>query len=113
MEQLSVLEKKLALLIESKKNDIKLIKELNDHLNNLETENAKLKEQLEYLTEIQDELKVVNQKNKELNEQLEKLENNLLTRHDNLENLNQERELTKMAVEDLIKDIDTIVGNNQ
>ena len=41
---------------------------------------------------------------------IEKLEDSLLTRHQNIEELSTERELTKMAVDDLIKSIDTIVN---
>lgn len=64
---------------------IELIKELK-------AENAKLAEQ-----------------NAQLKQQLEVLENSVLSRHQNLEELGQERALTKLMVDDLIKNIDLLI----
>lgn len=85
MEALQILEQKIATLIESKRRDIGIISDLKDKNDNLHKEIIQLKDQLE------------------------KIENSLLLRHQNIEELNQERELTKMAVDDLIKSIVLLV----
>lgn len=114
MEQLGVLEKKLAALIESKKNDIARIQELSFEIEQLKEDNVRLHEQLEARVQTSEsELQKVLEENTALRGQVEKLEDSLLVRHQNIEAMNQERELAKMAVEDLIKDIDSIVGNEQ
>ena len=114
MEQLSVLEKKLAALIESKKSDLGKIQELSFEIEQLKEENAKLREQLDARQKSSEtELQNMRDENAALCSQIEKLEDSLLVRHQNLEAMNQERELAKMAVEDLIKDIDSIVGSEQ
>lgn len=114
MEQLSVLEKKLAALIESKKSDLGKIQELSFEVEQLKEENSKLREQLDAREKSADlELQQAREENGALRSHIEKLEDSLLVRHQNIEAMNQERELAKMAVEDLIKDIDSIVGNEQ
>lgn len=114
MEQLGVLEKKLAALIESKKNDLARIQELSFEIEQLKEDNVRLHEQLEARTKTSEsELQKVLEENTALRGQVEKLEDSLLVRHQNIEAMNQERELAKMAVEDLIKDIDSIVGSEQ
>ncbi|MFA6065962.1 MAG: hypothetical protein WC707_02155 [Candidatus Babeliaceae bacterium] len=85
MEALHILEQKIAHLIESKRRDIDLIKELKDKNDILSQEVFQLKNHLE------------------------KVENSLLLGHQNLEELNQEKELTKIAVDDLIKSIVLLV----
>ena len=76
MEALNVLEQKIANLIESKKQDLDIIK-------TLQKENLKLKEQCE------------------------KLEDSLLTRE---EESTEKLEELNMVVDDLIKSIDLLVG---
>ena len=48
---------------------------------------------------------------RELEEKLEALEGSILKDSKNLEDLNQEKALTKMAVDDLIKSIDVLGGS--
>ena len=78
LEHLSLLEKKVALLIDI----IKAEKTLNNQL--IEEKNA-------------------------LSARLEMMENSLLKETKGLENLNQERILTKMVVDELISCIDQLV----
>lgn len=85
MEALSLLERKIASLIESKKQD------------------------LEAITKLREENKQLCAENMQLKEQLEKVETSILMRHQNLEELNQEKALVKMVVDDLIKNIDQLV----
>lgn len=88
MEALNVLEQKIACLIESKKVDLALIKDLKSTVSQLQAENKQIKDQLE------------------------KLENSLLVGHQDVEELHQERMLTKMVVDDLIKSIDLLVEHD-
>ena len=83
MEALNVLEQKIASLIESKKQDLELIKQLKSDLACAHQENMKLKEQSE------------------------KLEDSLLTRQ---EESTEKLEELNMVVDDLIKSIDLLVG---
>jgi dynactin complex subunit len=86
MDALNLLEQKIATLIESKKQDLAIIKESKSLVLQLQEENARLKDQLE------------------------KLENSLLVRHQSeVEELQHERVLTKMVLDDLIKSIDLLV----
>lgn len=85
MDALNMLEQKIAALIESKKTDLALIKDLKANVCQLQEENKQLKDQLE------------------------KIENSLLVGHQNVEELHQERVLTKMVLDDLIKSIDLLV----
>lgn len=85
MDALNVLEQKIAMLIESKKQDLSTIKDLQSAVAQLQEENKQLKDQLE------------------------KVEHSLLTGHQNVEELHQERALTKMVLDDLIKSIDVLV----
>lgn len=114
MERLGILEKKLGLLIESKKHDAERIGELSMQLEEQKEEGLKLLLELELLkTSTQDDVTRVQEENLALKSQVEQLENTLLVRHQNMEGLNQERELTKMAVDDLIKSIDTLIEAEQ
>ena len=90
MELLTVLEQKIAALVAR-------INDLTAQLDMSRSEHGALMERFD-------------QEKKQLCEQIEKLEDSLLTRHQNIEELSTERELTKMAVDDLIKSIDTIVN---
>lgn len=114
MERLGILEKKLGLLIESKKHDAERIGELSMQLEEQKEEGLKLLLELELLkTSTLDDVTRVQEENLALKSQVEQLENTLLVRHQNMEGLNQERELTKMAVDDLIKSIDTLIEAEQ
>jgi Asp-tRNA(Asn)/Glu-tRNA(Gln) amidotransferase C subunit len=107
MEQLSVLEKKLNVLLESKRN-------LALEAERCKEENARLREEAEQNEALlREEVVKLAAENAELYAKVEKLENTLLVRHQSIEGLNQERELTKMAMEDLIKSIDMLVGTEQ
>lgn len=111
MEHLSVLEKKIALLIESKKNDARRLQDVTSELETFREESVRLAAQLEELkkTSESERIKLL-EENARLNARAEKLEDTILTGKQNVEALSQERELTKMAVDDLIKDIDSIVN---
>ncbi len=85
MEALSILEQKIAALFESKRQDIERMKQLRD-------ESEKLR-----------------QENMQLRESLEKLENTLLARHENYEELTQERASAKTIIDSLIKSIDLLI----
>ncbi len=89
MEALSLLERKIAALIESKKQDLEIIAQLKQENSCLLEENVQLKEQLE------------------------KVETSMLMRHQNIEELNQEKALVKLVVDDLIQNIDQLVGQEQ
>lgn len=86
MEVLHILEEKIARLIESKKKDVELICVLKKEIAGLQQDNDTLKKSVE------------------------KLENSLLTYDTNATALNQERELAKLAVDDLIGSIDALIG---
>ena len=110
MEQFGVLEKKLMMLIESKKKDAVRMSELCIELEMSKEENLKMREQLASVKQSSgDEFTRLMEENEQLRKQVEKLEDTLLVRHQSIEGLNQERELTKMAVDDLIKSIDILV----
>lgn len=110
MEQLSVLEKKLMMLIESKKKDAARISELCMELEMKSQDHLKLSQEMESTRgSSQDEMVRLMEENEQLKKQVEKLEDTLLVRHQSIEGLNQEREFTKMAVDDLIKSIDILV----
>lgn len=84
MEALGILEKKLADLVE-------LAKKFKD-------QNSKLEENNKFLQE----------ENAQLKDQILSFEEALLK---NSENLSEEKELTKMVVDGLIKSIDTLIEN--
>lgn len=86
MEVLHILEEKIARLIESKKKDVELIGALKK------------------------EVSVLQQENETLKNSVEKLEQSLLAYDTNATALNQERELAKIAVDDLIGSIDALIG---
>lgn len=52
-------------------------------------------------------------KNKELQEQLKTLEGSLVSETKDLEELSQEKIMTKMAVDDLLKSIDQIIDQQE
>lgn len=110
MEQLGVLEKKLVSLIESKKQDVQRIADLTAQVDQLKEEKALLNGQL---TQEKESGLRLYEENTSLRTQVEKLEDALLVRHQSVEGLNQERELTKMAVDDLIKSIDILIEAEQ
>lgn len=85
MELLHILEEKIARLIESKKNDLEMIAELNKELSLLKKENEALK----------------------LN--LDKLENSLLTQDKNNAALTKENKEAKVVVDELISNIDALI----
>ena len=85
MEVLHILEKKIARLIESKKNDLEAIAELNKEISQLKQENQQLK----------------------LN--LNKLENSILAQDKNNAALTKEYTETKGAVDELISNIDALI----
>lgn len=85
MEVLTILEQKVAALIESKRSDVERIHMLLEELSQVKNENLQLRESLD------------------------KLENTLLSRHESFEELTQERMLTKAVVDDLIKSIDMLI----
>ncbi len=110
MEQFGILEKKLSLLIESKRSDMLRIAELDQELVLVKEECFKMQEQLEHAgDDLRGEVGLLKEENQQLRLQAEKLEEALLARHQSLEGLSQERELTKMAVDDLIKSIDVLI----
>jgi chromosome segregation ATPase len=106
MEQFSILEKKLMALIEIKKQDTQRITDLTLELERSRDERRSLEERS---TVLQQELVNAHEEITLLRAQTEKLEEGLLARHQNIEGLHQERELTKMAVDDLIKSIDVLI----
>lgn len=85
MEALTILEQKVAALIESKRSDVERVHALLEELSKVKNENIQLRESLD------------------------KLENTLLSRHESFEELTQERMLTKTVVDDLIKSIDMLI----
>ena len=96
MEAFHVLEQKIAQLVE-------IIKELR-------AENMRLCEDNSQM--MQEKANVVEQMC-QLKSQMEQMEHSILKGHQNIEELNQERELTKMVVGDLIKSIDILVEREQ
>jgi len=96
MEALGLLENKI-------KNLVELIGKLKD-------ENAKLKIRESRLA---DENNRLLQENDGLKKQLESFEGAVVQNTKNLDELNQEKALTKMVVDDLIKSIDSLVEENQ
>ena len=85
MEALTILEQKVAALIESKRSDVERMHLLLEELSQVKNENLQLRESLDTL------------------------ENTLLSRHESFEELTQERMITKTVVDDLIKSIDMLI----
>ncbi len=84
---------------------------MNEALNVLESKIARL---LELVAELRMQNAKLTEENMRLKEHVEVIEHSLLKNHQNLEELNQEKHLTRMVVDDLIKDIDLLVkGENQ
>lgn len=74
-----------------------------------------LEQKFASLVKLTSELKTENSKlieeNLRLKENVETLEHSLLKNHQNLEELQQEKAMTKMVVDDLLKNIDSLVNN--
>ena len=85
MNSLTILEQKITALISSKKEDLATI--------------AKLKK----------EITLFDEKNRELKSNIEKLENSLLTKNENVTELDQIKKDTKATVDELIKNIDLLL----
>jgi len=112
MEYLGILEKKIGQLLESAKQDAQQLSELKKESEQLKVENSELLQQLASDDgSVKEEVVTLRKENEDLRKQIEKLEDSLLARHESIEALSQEKELTRMAVDDLIKDIDSIVGS--
>jgi len=95
MEALGLLEKKI-------KNLVELIGKLKDENAKLKTENSRLKdENIKLLSKIED-----------VERTMESTKGSILEQGKNLEELSQEKELTKIVVDDLIKSIDSFVQEN-
>jgi len=92
MEALSLLEKKIVSLL--------------DLINKLKVENTELKSENDKLTK--DNIKLL-QSVKDLTEKLEAIEKSVFDSSKDLDELSQEKELTKIVVDDLIKNIDSFV----
>lgn len=86
---LGILEQKINALLESKRSDVELIKALKSEALRLVEENSQLRSQIDAL------------------------EKTVLARHSNFEEANQERELMKMAVDELIRSIDILFEQQQ
>jgi hypothetical protein len=76
-----------------------------------------LEKKVETLIHFIRELKAKNvqllEKNTVLTEKLETIERSLLTENEFIEKLNQEKNVTKIVVDDLIKSIDTMLTESQ
>ena len=74
-----------------------------------------LEKKIASLISLVKELKTKNERlakeNAELIDKLEMVEGSMFKDNENIEELNQEKALTKMVVDDLIKDIDSLVEN--
>jgi predicted nuclease with TOPRIM domain len=77
-----------------------------EHLQMLETKISAL---VSHVQKVQDALLVAQAENKQLKEQLKAIEESMLLGNQNFEELNQEKALTKMVVNDLIKTIDDMI----
>lgn len=75
-------------------------------LNILESKIASL---LALITDLRAEQERLTEENMRLKEHIEVLEHSLLKNHQSLEELQQEKSLTKMVVDDLIKNIDLCI----
>jgi predicted nuclease with TOPRIM domain len=108
MDILSVLEQKVASLV-------KLIRDLQDKSEILQVERDALLTDVAVLSARNEELKLENAKLAEENAQLlaklDGLEGSVFESHGHIVELNKEKVLTKMVVDDLIKSINDLVGN--
>lgn len=86
MEVLRVLEEKIAQLVQSKKQDRELIEQLKH-------EKVALQEEI-----------------KRLAGEVQRLENALITSSKSSKELDEEKEMTRMAVDDLIQNIDALLN---
>lgn len=101
MEVIFTLEEKVKTLIAC-------IKTLKEEVHTLQPENVSLKADIQ-------ELKIENAKlaehNAQLIMQLKAIENSMLLETDHVNELKEERSITRSALDDLIKSIDSIVEN--
>ncbi len=82
---------------------------LNNPVEKLNVLEKKLAHLLELLKRLKHENMQLESEKNELQSRLEQLENSVLKGTQDMEELNQERVLTKMVVDDLIKSIDSLV----
>lgn len=68
---------------------------------------------LDHVTKLKNEKELLVKENNLLKEQNEALENSLLQNNQNIDDLNTEKSATKMLVDDLIKNIDTLVSSDK
>lgn len=99
MDVLTALEQKIGSLLE-------LVKHLTERTKKLELENEKLLAEQLNLTNLNAQL---TQESTELRAQLEKIEFSALKGNSQIEELNQEKALTKLVLDDLIQSIDSLV----
>ena len=92
MQVLHLLEKKIGSLLE-------LIKSLKEENSKLKAENASLKEKNAHIS----------QKNTTLELEVKSIQDAVSERGTNLNELNQEKAMTKIVVNDLIKNIDSFI----
>jgi len=101
MEALGILEKKIVALV--------------DVIKQLKAENSELAESLEKSRLEVDRFHVLvtelRMENESLSEKLEQVEHSILLSNERAEALDQEKELTKMVVKDLLDSISTLVPN--
>lgn len=66
---------------------------------------------LDHVAQLKEENNKLAEENARFKEQNEALENSLLKNNKNIDDLNQEKTLTRMVVDDLIKNIDSLVSS--
>ena len=101
MEVIFTLEEKVKTLIAC-------IKKLKEEMSILQPENISLKADIQELTAENAKLA---EHNAQLIIQLKAIENSMLLETDNVNELKEERSITRSALDDLIKSIDSIVEN--
>lgn len=70
----------------------------------------KITKLLDHIAELKARNEQLAEENMRLKEAAEALENSLLKNNKNIDDLNEERNVTKMMVDDLIKNIDSLVS---
>ena len=96
---LSLLEEKVVRLVD-------LVQELKQAKVTLQKENLILQEEIQFM---QKEVQELQEENQMLKHQLMRAENSLVSETKDLEELSQEKMMTKMIVDDLIRSIDSLV----
>jgi len=96
---LSLLEEKVVRLVD-------LVQELKQAKITLQKENLILQEEIQFM---QKEVQELQEENQMLKHQLMRAENSLVSETKDLEELSQEKMMTKMIVDDLIRSIDSLV----